>query len=432
MPGSKANTLKKALNSLDLDSEEPNFFEDYYVKRKNSYIVNSMKALIVSKKNQTSGVKILFSGHRGSGKSTELHYLQHELEKEGFLVIFVAAIKDLHHVPDVFYTDIFLLLMSKIYEIIENLSIKLDKKLLRNLESLLKQLAGESSVTITTQKRKGWQIGALFASIFKIGGELSRDYNRKEVIRKKADTLIGEITALFNEIVSSIEKTTNKKVVIIIDDLEKLTDHQKISDFLLGHGAYIESLTCCIVLTIPPSLYHSGDYAHIARAYSSQFLPLLQVRDHQGNLDEQEIGVMHDLVKRRVSESLMPETIVRVCAIQSGGLITDFLRLLKDGCVKAIAQQRESLNQMLLEASFHQLVLDFNANLESKYYPKLVSVFSTKSVDDDADKIVLLFRLAILEYLKPQGLPWHDTHPAVDVLLRWKGLLAPPGGPEQK
>jgi hypothetical protein len=64
------------------------------------------------------------------------------------IVIFVTATMDLHNNPDVYYTDIFLQLMSKIYQLIQNQSIELDSNQISNLENLLKQLAGESEITV--------------------------------------------------------------------------------------------------------------------------------------------------------------------------------------------------------------------------------------------------------------------------------------------
>ena len=133
-----------------------------------------------------------------------------------------------------------------------------------------------------------------------------------------------------------------------------------------------------------------------------------------------------------MTESLIPEALINSCAIRSGGLMTDFLRMIKDSSLRALAQRRESLNERLLNASFHQLVLDFNANIDSKYYPKLIEVYKDKYAKDDPDKIELLYRLAILEYTKDEGLPWHDTHPAIEVLLREKKLILPENVPNQE
>ena len=65
----------------------------------------------------------LYTGHRGSGKSTELYRLKSYLEKCGFLVIYLNSDEDLD-LQNVQYTDILLACTRRIIEELESNSIR--------------------------------------------------------------------------------------------------------------------------------------------------------------------------------------------------------------------------------------------------------------------------------------------------------------------
>ena len=66
----------------------------------------------------------LFTGHIGSGKSTELLRLQAQLQQQGFHVVYFESSKDLD-MADVDITDILLSVARQVSESIEKMKIKL-------------------------------------------------------------------------------------------------------------------------------------------------------------------------------------------------------------------------------------------------------------------------------------------------------------------
>lgn len=75
---------------------------------------------------------MLFSGHRGSGKTTELHQLRRELENQGFFVVYLD-IDNVLDMNDVEYQDVLLSITDKLYAEMEVQGWRLNEKLLRNL-----------------------------------------------------------------------------------------------------------------------------------------------------------------------------------------------------------------------------------------------------------------------------------------------------------
>ena len=65
-----AYTFDDAYRLLDLDSSEHHFIENYYVQRQ-----NFQDTLITQLQLAVTPAKFLFSGHRGSGKTTQLQHV---------------------------------------------------------------------------------------------------------------------------------------------------------------------------------------------------------------------------------------------------------------------------------------------------------------------------------------------------------------------
>ncbi|MDQ3685045.1 MAG: hypothetical protein M3430_05515 [Acidobacteriota bacterium] len=56
------------------------------------------------------------------------------------------------------------------------------------------------------------------------------------------------------------------------------------------------------------------------------------------------------------------------------------------------------------------------------HFEKLVAVHQTNDIENDSDHQAMLYNQSVLEYAN--GIePWHDVHPAVQKLTRFKKVL---------
>jgi hypothetical protein len=422
-----AHTIADAYKLLKLDSSHKEFMEHFYVERTK----NLGGALAYEITNQDTPAKVLFSGHRGSGKTSELRHVTNILEIEGFSVVFISAIKDAA-LADLDYTDILLLLITRSLDLISDKKtmkklkdMDLESEIIDKLKNLLGQLSGEIDITTTRTQTSGYSIGALLKWFIEIGARHEEEISVRQVIRARADKLTKEIIAAFNRIVSSYEEGMNKKIVIIIDDLEKVTDHQRIYDLLVSHFNVIDKLKCHIVFTLPPSLIHSKDFSDLWYNFGKiHFLPLFNVRNKiDGKPNITQIQLMEKIVRKRVSDAIIPSDVIQLCALYSGGLINDFLKLLLYSCPKAATNGNNEIDTSALNESFRDLVNDYKLSLETEDYPKLVKVHNTKDISIDEEHKKMLYRSVILEYMEPDGKKWYDLHPAVEQVLKENQFL---------
>lgn len=159
-------------------------------------------------------IKILFTGHRGSGKSTALNRLVSHLSDQFFVVNYnVMKLLDLN---DINYTDV---LLSILAQLIENS--KVNKIFLK---SDLVERANKWGQTITehliSNTKEGLGIGVGLPALINIFTWMKNETETRKEIRKEIGPRVSELISIINDIVAEIE-CTGKQVLVIIDNLEK-------------------------------------------------------------------------------------------------------------------------------------------------------------------------------------------------------------------
>ena len=108
-----ARTLKDAYNSSDpvepLPLGDPRYVDCTPVRGNEDVVAQMFHAITWS----DAHVAQLFTGHRGSGKSTELLRLQARLEEAGYVVLYFEAEDDLD-LNDLEYTDLLLSIARRV------------------------------------------------------------------------------------------------------------------------------------------------------------------------------------------------------------------------------------------------------------------------------------------------------------------------------
>ncbi|WP_242053484.1 hypothetical protein [Nostoc parmelioides] len=110
----RANTLKSAFQACSVEPLEGEDIEKYYVDlsavRKTSAVDNVSTILDFQEPADFS--TILFTGHRGCGKSTELKRIQ-KLWQENYHVIYLEVNEETD-INDASYTDLYLIVIKQV------------------------------------------------------------------------------------------------------------------------------------------------------------------------------------------------------------------------------------------------------------------------------------------------------------------------------
>lgn len=416
MASAIADNFKDAYNWLGLDLMTKDNFDAYYVSRDDSPIVELKDRILMD----DLPSKFLFAGLRASGKTTELRRLMFMLEGEYFVVYF--SVLDVLDLTDIEYVDVLLCMGLETLEAIKDRKIDINKDLIEDMHLLFKEISGERIVgRVDKTTKEATVVGRLFALVAEILGRYKSETVTRIEIRQRTEKLIQDFLERFNALIVELQQKTEKPLLIIVDDLEKV-DLKRAEDICYKHCSTLTRPICKVVFTIPVSLIYASSWKQIEMSFvmPPYFLPLKAVKTKKGRVDEKGENFLKEMVLKRASPKLFEEEVLEKTAGWSGGVVVDFLRMVRGCCVKAQGRGLKKIDMDLAVEAFGELVDGYWRPLEEKYYPKLVEIYKSKDAKNDEELRFLLYLCVVLEYDKKR---WYDLHPAVERILFERGLI---------
>ena len=160
---------------------------------------------------------ILFCGHRGCGKSTELNIIAAKLHRsDGYFVVKCNIVEDLD-INNIEYVDILFLVAQKIWKSLHDAEIPIDKKHIKDLEdffkdriiSQVKKKDFEANITAGVKSKIGFDfIGTIFAGLT-TAFKTSSTY--KEEVRRLVKNQFSVFKTTFNRMLDEIRQTLREK-----------------------------------------------------------------------------------------------------------------------------------------------------------------------------------------------------------------------------
>jgi type II secretory pathway component PulM len=379
----------------------------------------------------------LFTGHIGSGKSTELLRLKAELEEQDFHVVYFESSKDLD-MADVDITDILLAIARQVSESIEQLNIQLQptgfKALLQGLANVLQaqidiqaDLPALGSVSGNTEGEFSLSLG-----IGKITAKArdSRDLRTRlrQYLEPRTNTILQAINQeLLTPSIEQLKQQGKQGLVVIIDNLDRImssrtaTGRPQPEYLFIDRGDQLNQLGCHVVYTIPLGLIFSNDLGRLTNRFGGdpKTLPMVPVRFTDEKPCEEGIELLRQMVMARSFPEVkpdeysslipqvfdQPETLERLC-MMSGGHVRTLLVLLYSCLQKEDPPlSREALEDVILQRR-HQLLLAIEAN----EWEMLRQVGKTKKLSGLTDYQTLLRSLWVFEYRYRKDF-WFDVNP---------------------
>lgn len=410
------DNFREAYNILGQELITEKNFNAYYVERDDSPVVELKNRIMMD----DSPSKFLFTGLRASGKTTELRRLMFMLQDSHFVVYF--SVLDVLDLTDIEYVDLLLCIGLKTLEAIENQKIEISEDVIEEMRLLFERIMGERLVSQVYEKRTEVGIvGRLFVLVVDLLGRYQSETKTRIEIRERTERLIQDFLESFNVLIADLQQKIEKPLLLIVDDLEKI-DLERAEEICYRHCATLTRPICKAVFTIPVSLIYATSWKQIEMTFAMPpyFLPLKAVKTESGEVDEDGTDFLESIVQKRVSPDLFEEDTLKAMAKWSGGVVIDFLRMVRDCCVKAQMEGVKQINMEFAVESFGSLIDSYWRPLQEKYYPKLKAIYESKSAKNDEDLRFLLYLCVVLEYDKKR---WYDVHPAVERILFEKGLL---------
>ncbi|MGO8787176.1 MAG: hypothetical protein ACLQVL_07305 [Terriglobia bacterium] len=407
----KASYLKQVIGYFDPMQSLDEKHKDWYVERPDS----PEEAIKIYLINNPTDTKILFSGHRGSGKTSTLSKLARDVEIQGKFFVVKFSIKDEINVADLTYTDLLLAIGHRLYE---EGKAWLNSKLIEDLD---KWSADVSRVT-TKSDEAGVEVEAGISAWFlKAKGLLKTGFEDKREFRQKFEPRVPQLIEFINRIIRAIETHSDaggREVLLILEDLDK-PPVDVAMDLFSTKGTVLIQPECKIIFTVPTSLLYSGQYNVVKENFSDQFpLPNFKIKEKSGERNEPGWARMREIVERRMEPQIIESKALDHAVEMSGGVVRELVRIIQGAASRALVAKANVIKFEHVEHAVDKLRMEYSYSLtRDEYIDILRKVHDSKELRYPNEKplLDLLHNLFILQY--PNGPGWYGVNPIVHKLI---------------
>ncbi|NOQ34774.1 MAG: hypothetical protein GQ569_02645 [Methylococcaceae bacterium] len=423
------NLLKKLFNDLEDRPLEPDdhFYYAFLEETNNDPIAELAGGISFS---QSQSVN-LFSGQRGSGKSTEFRRLRKMLQDDDCVVFLLDMRNYMNLTTTVELSDFLVSIMMALSEAVEEMF-----KTAPHNRGYLERLTDVLTKEIQLSELN------LDAGFTSIKASLKDDPSFKQRLQKGLRGHIAKIVKdahdFAEEVVTLVREKTgdpNKKVVLLIDSVEQIRGvgaddaenvYKSVENLFSGHANSLHIPMLHVVYTIPP--YLTPLAPGLGRQLGSNLictLPSVHVKTRENLADTRGLEIMREFIKRRCPQWAQ---IFRVAQLDefskaSGGDVRDFFRLVRASLIKANSYNSHGslpIPDEIIEQTLNHLrreMLPIAA--EDKQW--LCRIADSKNAKlESIDKLPALARFfdtnLVLNYRN--GDDWYDVHPLLKDEIR--------------
>jgi hypothetical protein len=366
---------------------------------------------------------VLFFGHIGSGKTTELRRYARELEqsKRFYVVeVDVLALLDRNNLQ---YTEALMAMAERLFERVGHDGFNIPEAALKPVRdwfaqsTTVKTKSSELNAELQTAIKAGGgipgllKLAASFTSAFKTGAS-TKDEWRQE-IRNRFTTL----AAAFNGLVRAVEAELKaqglaERVLFLIDGTDKMRGEDTLQ-FFVYDAEQLLAIEALAIYTAPLHLKYDGRLG--GKLDADIVLPMIKLNEPDDSPCQAGREALKDLLLLRADRKLFAtDADVERLVEHSGGHPRELLRLLALCCQLADGM----IDAAVVGKAIAQLASDYRYFLQPEDYALLwrVDHQATPSGNDERAQR-LLHRLALLQY---NDGTWQRSHPVVRTLDGYK------------
>lgn len=224
--------------------------------------------------NSSQKEKYLFIGHRGSGKSTELNQLAGEITDK-FQTIRLSVVQSTGRSHNLEYEDLLLATIIQVHrQCIKNgwlptpIASAADDWAQKLKNFWTTRVAGVNLGQNNLELSLGLQIETLLGEL-EVG--IQQSPKTREEMKADVNSRTQEFIEILNYIVEVAEAKTKKKLLIIIEDLDKV-DQAAATVIFRDYTSLLRAPNAYMIYTFPIALRYSSDYGAITTQFTKYFV----------------------------------------------------------------------------------------------------------------------------------------------------------------
>jgi hypothetical protein len=428
-PEGRAQTLKAAFRLCDvgpLASDED--INRYYVDLSAVRSSVAIRSISTQLEFLAAGqfCSLLFTGHRGCGKSTELQRLKKEWDGP-YRVIYVESDREIDS-KDADYTDLYLVIIKQVSDDLARLKLKFDAKLLKAFEQWFQEITDETeesvekSVSLRAEAEAGIEIPFLSKLMTKLLAQIKGSNVQKQKIRTTLQQDVGRLKDDMNQLLldafSKVQQRGYAKgYLIIFDNLDRVP--LVVGDRLyFDYANQLQQLNCTVIYTAPISVVYSDKNLNNAFGRPN-VMPMVNIYDFKGarqplEYDLASVKKLAQLVVKRVDHKVIfaADQLVIALAEASGGHVRQLMQMTATACLTAATRGHERVEAEDVRYAIQQEQINFQRVIPARHYPLLVEMCKTKQITQNEDGQKMLFNTSVLEY-ETDELSWHYINPVI-------------------
>lgn len=422
----KAKRLEDIINVFNPLPLGKNTFDEFYV---DTYEARGTNAIEKIKLNlcysNNPYMKILFMGHRGSGKSTELYRLKEQIKSEYEVINFFVE-EEIDPV-NLSYIDFIFAVMAQLVKYIDrNDDIRISEKA---IDGLYQYWNNEQIIETTeyddAELQTGFQAKLGFLKAISVSGSgiMKTGAETKIYTRKKIEPKVSYLIELINDIIDDINnQLVNKKLLIIIEDLDKL-DINESEEIFIKHRKVVCSLKVNMILTFPIFLLYDRQFSLIKDDFDNyQLLSMIKIMGPDKQIYQEGINTIVEIVKKRMELDLIEEDALTFMIEKSGGALRDLFQMIRESAFEALVQRKNRITVEHAQKAYIMLKSEYERAIRTESDLKKIKQIYEDPKPTETDEVLmgLLLRGVVIEY---NGTRWCGIHPAVMDFLREKGEI---------
>jgi energy-coupling factor transporter ATP-binding protein EcfA2 len=413
LPLTKATTLKEALRQLDPERalSTPDELDAFFVRRDDSPVEDLMYLLDSTPQPQ----KFLFTGHRGSGKSTELAHLARLIGDRVTVVRY--SVKRVLNLFDLSYVDVLLSLALQLMQEATRREVEVSPSILGRVQDFTRDITKEVEIGRQDGVEVGAEVGAELNFVAgKLSTKLRMEDVTREVVRETVQRRISDLLESIDVLGQGLrEALGGRPVLAIIEDIDK-ADLDTAKRLFYEHTASLIEPPLTIIYTFPTPLRYDNTFIQVRSNFSGPLvLPNLKARRRSGEDDGRGLRIIRKILTCRLEDGLMDDDALDRMARLSSGIPRELIRLGRQAALEALKRGRETIDRDAVEHAAVRLRNDHDVLLDRDQRTRLRTIHEEKSINNDEAHRDLLHNLSVLEYRN--GSVWYDVNPLVLPLL---------------
>lgn len=371
---------------------------------------------------------VLFFGHIGSGKTTELRRYAGKLDaSKRFYVVEVDVLSKLDR-NNLQYTEALMAMAETLLERLNADGYSLGEEALKPVRdwfaSAIETRATnrELSAELKTGIKAGGGIPGIvklfagFTTAFKTGSSQKSEWRQE--IRNGFTTLAIAFSNLIRTAEAQLALSGRaERVLFLIDGTDKMRGEDT-QQFFVQDAEQLLAIQTLAIYSAPLHLKYDGRLG--GKLDADMVLPMIKLQERDGSPFVPGLTAMHDLLLLRADSSLFSsDDEVNRLVKYSGGHPRELLRLLKLCCEVADNQ----IDAAVVQRAIEQLASDYRYFLKPADYVLLKAIDANPTHGgNDEQAQELLHRLALLQYNDGS---WRRSHPVVRTLEGYQLAVVP-------